>query len=411
MSEERKRVAVFFGGRSPEHDVSVVTGLQILGAIDQSKYEAHPVYISPEGEWLHGGEVLRDRANYLLRAEDKKKTTSWALDTAPRAGGGLSLISKKSGLFQKPEQAHFDVVIPAFHGLYGEDGNLQGMMELVGAPYVGMRTMASSILMDKAATKRILQSAGIPMLPYAVIKRPEEGFMVSEDVIKDAMGDLNFPCILKPAHLGSSIGIAKVNNVRDLRACLPAVFEYDDTAILEPFVENLVEYNVAVSKAFSGDVRCSAIERPKTSDELLDFKTKYLSGGDDKTGNKMGSKSGGAVSEGMLSLTREINPDISTEMALQIEGWAKAMFEAVDGTGAPRIDFIGNRETGELWLNEVNPLPGSFGYFLWEAASEPVFFTEFLTALIEEALNEKRKRALPADPVPKDARLLKRKGL
>jgi D-alanine-D-alanine ligase len=245
------------------------------------------------------------------------------------------------------------------------------------------------------------------MLPYAVIKRPDQGFMIAEDELKALMGDLKFPCIAKPTHLGSSIGIAKVNDIEELRACLPAIFEYDDAAIIEPFVENLVEYNVAVSKVF-GEVKLSAIERPKTSDELLDFKQKYLSGGDDKSGNKLGQKTSAPVSEGMLSLTRDINPDLPQEMSTNIKTWARAMFDAVDGTGAPRIDFIGNSKTGELWLNEVNPLPGSFGYFLWEAAEDSVFFTDFLDALIKEALVEHKKRSLPKDPVPKEARLLRR---
>ena len=406
MSMDKKKIAVFFGGRSPEHDVSVVTGLQILNAIDQSKYEAHPVYVTIDGDWLYGDDILRDRNSYMLDDTALKKLRRSSLD--PCGNGKLRLRCGKRGAFDKAMTAEFDAVIPAFHGLYGEDGNFQGAMELANVPYVGMRTLGSSILMDKVATKRILQSAGIPMLPYAAIKRPDEGYMIAAEKLEELMGDLKFPCILKPAHLGSSIGIAKVGDIEELRVCLPGVFEYDDTAILEPFVDNLVEYNVAVSRAF-GDLRCSAIERPKTSEELLDFKTKYLSG-NGKDGGKLGQKSASPVSEGMLSLTREINPDLPPEKISEIHGWALEMFKAVDGTGAPRIDFIGNSETGEVWLNEVNPLPGSFGYFLWEAADDPVFFTDFISALIEEAFSEHRKRALPQDPVPEDARLLKRRG-
>ncbi|MBX2834801.1 MAG: D-alanine--D-alanine ligase [Micavibrio sp.] len=408
MSASKKKIAVFFGGRSPEHDVSVVTGLQVLRAIDQTRYDAKPVYIAPDGQWYYGDDLLRDRNNYMLSPQVTASMKTWHLD-ASTVGKGM-LRADKRRLFEKGEGEEFDVAIPAFHGLYGEDGNIQGLFEFSGIPYVGMRTMASAVLMDKVATKRMLASSGIPMLPFAVIKRPDEGFIVAKDLIEAAMGDLKFPCIVKPAHLGSSIGIAKVNDVEELRACLPAIFEMDDTAILEPFVENLVEYNVAVSKAF-GDVRTSAIERPKATDELLDFKQKYLSGGSDKGGDKLGSKSGGAqASEGMLSLTRDINPDIAAEMKNNIQNCAKQMFETVGGCGAPRIDFIGNSKTGELWLNEVNPMPGSFGYFLWEAAEKPVLFTEFLSSLIEEAIVENKKRKLPSDPVPKDARLLKRKG-
>lgn len=410
MPQNKKTVAVFFGGRSPEHDVSVVTGLQILSAIDSAQYDAFPVYITTEGEWLVG-DLLKDRGNYMLSAQGRKEVHAVTLDLKPATRARL--VPLKTGLFGGAKPIEFDVAIPSFHGLFGEDGNIQGLFELAGVPYAGMRTLGSSVLMDKGVTKKLLQGAGIPMLPYAMIYRPARGYMIEESALQEMMGDVSFPCIVKPSHLGSSIGVAKANNIDELRASLPGIFEYDDAAIIEPFVENLVEYNVAVSKAF-GDIRTSAIERPKASEELLDFKQKYLSGKGSKTGQKLGGDEGGTktpgtISQGMLSLTRELNPDLKPEQTQNIKDWAVAMFKAVEGTGAPRIDFIGNAKTGELWLNEVNPWPGSIGYFLWEAApDEPVLFTDLLSALIEEALNENKKRKLPKDPVPVDARLLKR---
>ena len=405
MSQSKKTVAVFFGGRSPEHDVSVVSGLQVLSAIDESKYDAFPVYIAPDGQWRIG-DVLRDRSNYLLNEETLKQTKAVTLDPIATRGGRL--ISHKKGLFGKAEPIEFDIAVPCFHGLYGEDGNIQGLFELFNIPYSGMRTLASSVLMDKVATKRILKEFGVPTLPYAVLKRPEKGLMLPKDEIQEQVKHLKFPCIIKPVHLGSSIGVAKVDSPEDIKATLPTIFEFDDAAILEPFVENLVEYNVAVSKAF-GELSYSAIERPKATDELLDFKQKYLSGKDSKTGEKMGgTKEVGAISEGMLSLTRELNPDLDKKQTNQIKENAAAMFESVGGTGAPRIDFICDSKSGEIWLNEVNPIPGSFGYFLWEAAEDSKLFSELLTALIEEALRENMARTLPKDPVPKDARLFKR---
>jgi len=405
MSDTIKKVAVFFGGRSPEHDVSVVSGLQVLSAIDETRYDAFPVYIAPDGEW-RVGDVLRSRDSYLLNADTLKQTKAVTMDMRATRGGRL--IEKECGLFAKPKTIDFDIAIPCFHGLYGEDGNIQGVFEITNTPYTGMRTMASSVLMDKVVTKRVLQSADIPMLPYAVLKRPDQGLMLPTDEIKEQTKHLKFPCIIKPVHLGSSIGVAKVNTPEDVKATLPAIFEFDDSAILEPFVENLVEYNVAVSKAF-GEITLSAIERPKATEELLDFKQKYLSGKDSKTGDKMGgTKQVGAISEGMLSLTRELNPKLDKKQTATIQTHAKAMFEAINGTGAPRIDFISNAKSGEIWLNEVNPIPGSFGYFLWEAAPEQKLFTELLTAMLEEAITENRGRVLPKDPVPKDARLLKR---
>ncbi|MBL4804451.1 MAG: D-alanine--D-alanine ligase [Alphaproteobacteria bacterium] len=401
----KKTVAVFFGGRSPEHDVSVVSGLQILNAIDRSSYEAFPVYITTEGEWLVG-DILKDRGSYLLSEEAKKSTDRVTLDLKPGPCGRL--VPLKKGLFGGGKVIEFDVAVPSFHGSFGEDGNIQGLFEFAGVPYAGMRTMASSVLMDKGATKKVLQGAGIPVLPYTMIYRPDQGFMIDENILAEEVKEIGFPLIAKPSHLGSSIGVAKCDDVQELRAALPTIFEFDDAAIVEPFVENLVEYNVAVSKAFE-QLRLSAIERPKATEELLDFKQKYLSGGDGKTGDKTGgTKDMGTISEGMLSLTRELNPELPPELADNIKKWAVDMFKAVEGSGAPRIDFIGNSETGELWLNEVNPWPGSIGYFLWEAAENAVLFTDLMTALIEEAFVEAKKRKMPKDPVPKDARLFKR---
>ncbi len=401
----RKRIAVFFGGRSPEHDVSVVSALQVLNAIDQSRYEAFPVYISPNGVW-YTGDLLRERKNYLIDEAGQKQLTEVTLDVTAARGGVL--LPKKTGLFGGAKPIIFDVALPVFHGLFGEDGNIQGLFEIANVPYTGMRTKASSILMDKVATKYFLQSQGIPVLPFAVIRRPASGYLIPEKELESLLSPLGFPCIIKPSHLGSSIGVAKVKSVAEAKACLPAVFEYDSVAIAEPFVENLVEYNVAVS-AVSGSVVISAIERPKTTEELLDFKQKYLSGGGTK-GVKGGGVKSPQSSEGMLSLTREINPKLDAKMEGDIRGWATKMFTSIDGTGAPRIDFIGNAKTGQIWMNEVNPCPGSYGYFLWEAAKESLLFTDMLSALIEEAVTENVKQALPRDPVPKDARLLRRHG-
>ena len=403
---------MFFGGRSPEHDVSIVSGLQALHAIDSSKYEAFPVYVTQDGRFLTG-DVLRERSNYLLSDKALKDT----LDVIPAVGGerGGQLIPKaKGGLFSKAfgdsGPISFDIAFPIFHGLCGEDGCVQGLFEMMGVPYVGARVMGSSIYMDKVASKRLMENLEIPTLPYAVIKRPASGYFISKEDLGEILGDLQFPLILKPVHLGSSIGVAKVHDFDELSACLPGVFEFDDSAIVEPFVQNLVEYNVAVSAAM-GALTTSAIERPKATDELLDFKQKYLSGGDNKSGDKLGGgslKTPGQISEGMLSLTRELNPDLQPEQETNIRDWAMRLFDALGASGAPRIDFISDGETGEIWMNEVNPIPGSLGYFLWEAAEEQVLFSEFLTALLDESLVAYRGKVLPKDPVPKDARLFKR---
>lgn len=402
----KKKIAVFFGGRSPEHDVSVITAIQVMQALDVTLYEVLPVYIALDGKW-YIGDGLNKRDTFIPSDATKKNLTEVTLDMSSQRGGAL--IPKSQPFLGKSKPISFDVAIPAFHGLYGEDGNIQGLFELANIPYVGMRTKASSVLMDKVTSKYIFQSLGIPVLPFAAVKRPDQGYLIPEAVLEEILKPVGFPCILKPSHLGSSIGVAKVSSVEEAKACLPAIFEFDDCAIAEPFVENLVEYNVAVSKLGNDGIKTSAIERPKSSDELLDFKQKYMSGTNGKGGNKMGgTKTFSTASEGMLSLTRDINPDVPQELENDVRRWATLMFEALDGTGAPRIDFIGNAKTGEIWMNEVNPLPGSFGYFLWEAAQDVILFTDLLSHLIAEAISCNIGRSLPADPVPADARLLKR---
>ncbi|HTW51556.1 MAG TPA: hypothetical protein VME45_06650 [Stellaceae bacterium] len=398
----KTRIAVFLGGRSPEHDVSVVTGLQAVAALDQARFDAFVVYVTPQGDWLIGP-GLDERRNYLPGAQLRAKLTEVTLDIAADSGGRL--IPRQTGLFSRRPPTEFDVALLAFHGSGGEDGQMQGLCEAANIPYTGMRTLASAVLMDKAVTKRALEGSGIPLLRQAVIDRPASGLPGAEALTEEMqLANIGFPCIVKPVHLGSSIGVGKAETIEEARALLAAIFRLDAQALIEPFVPNLVEYNVSVAR-FGGAIRCSAIERPKRVEELLDFRQKYLSGGDSKIA---GGKLLGQSSQGMLSLTREINPDLPQAFADNLRRWAIAAFEAVGGTGAPRIDFLSNEATGEVWLNEVNPCPGSFGFYLWEAAPEPVGFTALLSLLIEEAQARHRAVQLADDPVPPDARLLKR---
>jgi D-alanine-D-alanine ligase len=397
----RTRVAVLFGGRSPEHDVSIVTGLQALDALDQGRFDAFPVYVSTSGRWFVG-DSLRERSFYLPGPEAEKRLTQVTLDLTPNdLGQGVLLPKDKGGLFSRAKEIVFDVALPAFHGLIGEDGQIQGAFETANVPYAGMRTLASAVLMDKVATKRILAETRIPQLPCEVIERPASGLLPSIEALTELTRALAFPLIVKPAHLGSSIGVAKVADVEELRAVLPPIFKLDNQAIVEPFVENLVEYNIAVA-GFDGRVQTSAIERPKRAAELLDFKQKYLSG------SPKGAKVPGVRSEGMLSLTRDINPVLPDGLEAKLRKWAEQTFVTVGGSGTPRIDFLGNAETGAIFLNEVNPCPGSFAFFLWEAAAEPMLFTELLSNLIDEAQALHRARQIPADPTLPEARLFPR---
>jgi D-alanine-D-alanine ligase len=395
----KKRVAVFLGGRSVEHDVSIVSGLQALAALDGARYDAFPVYVDFSGAfWC--GDALRERKNYIPDTKANAAIERVMLDTS--TPGAPVLAPTKTSLFGSKKTYPYDIALPAFHGTHGEDGAFQGLMEFHGIPYTGMRVMASSLFMDKAATKLLLGNSAVQVLPHVELRRPEQGLILPRDRLEAALGSLGFPLIVKPATLGSSVGVALVQDFEELTAVLPTIFKLDNRVIAEPAVQNLVEYNVAVSRLF-GEVKVSAIERPKSSSALLDFKEKYLSGGGSK-------KLGGGQSGGMLSLTREINPALGEDLKGKVTSWAKTAFERAAGTGAPRIDFLCNSQTGEIFLNEVNACPGSFGYFLWEAAEEPVLFTDFLTALIEEGWSLRRPSSQFSDPTPEGARLFSKRG-
>lgn len=400
----KKRVAVFFGGRSPEHDVSVITGTQALKAIDINKFEAFPVYIAPNGKWLVGDELL-NTANYMLNEEVLSKLKSVVLDLGSNNIGKL-LIQQKFHI-GAIKSIDFDIALLALHGIHGEDGQLPAVMEIVNVPYTGMRHFGSTLLMNKLATKQILQTLNIPVLPCKAILRPSHGLVIEVQQLQQLINGAVFPSCIKPCNLGSSIGVAKVNNVDELAEVLPNIFKYDNVALLEPFVENLVEYNLSVG-IINGKIATSAIEQPKCVQDLLDFKQKYVSG---NSNNKLasGCKVPSTISSGMLSLSRTIHPELSSDIENNLRNWGQIAFINVQGSGFPRIDFLCNSKTGEVWLNEINPCPGSFAFYLWEASKEHnLLFTELLTILLQEAEILHKQQQLSVDPTPVEARLFPR---
>jgi D-alanine-D-alanine ligase len=396
----KKRVAVLFGGQSPEHDVSIYTGLNALESVDPQRFTAFPVYISLTGEWLVG-DALRKRENYLPRGSVYQSLESVTLDVCPNLQGHGRLLQRRtSGLFQKPKPIEFDVALLALHGSHGEDGGIQGLFQVANVPYTGTRSLASNVFMDKALTKRVLLEAGICLLPHALLERPTAGLIPSAEEVERSLGGIKFPVIVKPMHLGSSIGVAKASSIEEVRAALPPIFKLDTQAIVEPFVENLVEYNLAVRKVH-GDVVTSAIERPKRTNQLLDFKAKYGSGSDGVSGMKRA----GVMTAEVLSHSRDINPVLDPELVGKLRGWAKSSFVALGGTGAPRIDFLSNEKTRELWLNEVNSCPGWYGSYLWEAAEQPILYPDLLSDLIDEAFACHAASRLPEDPTLRGAQM------
>lgn len=387
----KKRVAVIFGGRSVEHDVSILTGLQCLDALDTTLYDGFPIYVDPLGQ-MWTGPALRKRSLYPVEAAASQGLTSVQLDLASAASGGPRfLVSKKGFLGTKQDALPFDIMIPAIHGSNGEDGTLQGLLEFAGIPYTGCRPLGAAAAMDKAFTKRTARAAGLSVLPELVVDRPEKGAFIDDawlrTALSDAMPTCDGPWIVKPVNLGSSVGVSKADDADGLMAALLAVFRMDGQAIIEPFVRNLVEYNVAVRETPSGDTVTSAIERPVRGADLLNFTEKYMSG------SKTGAPKVDAPSEGMASLNRVINPDELTDKQDRlIRETATRVFDMLDLAGSVRIDFLCDGKTGELWFNEANTVPGSFAWFLWQDAPEPVGFLELTSAMIEEGFKRSSTR-------------------
>lgn len=380
---DKKIVAVIFGGRSVEHDVSVLTGLQFLEALNPTLYIGLPVYVDPLGGWWTGDALTR-RSHYPITDDHYKALTAVQLDLATTSSGRPRLIAREKGFFgDKALNIGFDIMVPAIHGSNGEDGTLQGLLEFSAVPYTGCRLMGSALTMDKVAAKSWARQHGLPVLPELMLARPKSGHYLDEDGLKEdiktVLAGFTYPYCVKPCNLGSSVGVSKADDFDGLMASLIQVFRIDSEAMIEPFVPNLAEYNIAVRRNDQSKVQTSAIERPSSDGDLLDFKNKYLSG--DKGGPKLDT----APSEGMASLNRTLNPqEIDEKQEKLIRSTASALFDGMKLAGSVRIDFLCDSKSGEIWFNEVNTIPGSFAYFLWEGAEPPVSFLELTGNMIEE---------------------------
>lgn len=379
VEENKKTVAVIFGGVSPEHDVSILSGLQIIEAMDSSLYDPLPIYIDQSGQWFTGNELL-NRKNYHFsnKIKDKLERISFKIGNKFDRRPFFNIANKS--FFAKDKKLYFDVAFFALHGGAGENGQIQGAFAMSNIPYTGTNHASSAIFMNKALTKNILKSYNIEVLEHQTIQKPSDsGLLDKKTLLKDIK--VKFPSFIKPCNLGSSIAVEKIENNDELYDALLKIFRLDNTAIIEPFVKNLVEYNISVTRSISDDIEISAIEQPINKDNFLSFKDKYLS-----SENNLDNKLSVPFSEGMASASREINPKISRKIRNIIEEAAIKTYEIFDCGGAPRIDFLCNKKTGEVWLNEINPLPGSLGYYLWEGRAEKVSFTKLLSCLIDEAL-------------------------
>ena len=383
---DKIRVGVFFGGRSVELEVSVISGLQAFYALDREKYEPIPVYITKGGDLYTAGDIGEIEAY-----KDIKKLVSGATRVnLINENGSFYLIRYPEKAFTKSIIAELDVALPVVHGTNVEDGTLQGYLHFIGIPYAGCDVCPSALGMDKAASKFVLKENGIPVLDCVCVNS-KEYYSDSEKHISIIEEKINYPMIVKPVNLGSSVGVSKAKDKETLITAIEDAFSFASVVLVEKAVENLKEINCAVL----GDryeAVASACEEPVNTDDILSYKDKYVSGGTKNGAKNSGAKisSGGAKSSsGMANLKRKIPAEISADIEQKVKEYSVAAFQALGCSGVTRIDYLYNTVTGELYLNELNTIPGSLSFYLWEASG--MTFAELLDELIKLAFKKHRE--------------------
>ncbi len=381
----KKTVAVIFGGRSTEHDVSIVTAIaSVINPLKLSgTYTVVPVYITKQGAWYAGAQ-LGDISLYRSDAIDRYLAKRVPVDVQLDGSGKLVLVGTKRG-FGKPDRSVVDVAFPAMHGTHGEDGELMGLLEMAGVPYVGCSVPASVLAMDKVLAKLYAQVHGLPIAKFEYFMSKD--FAVhAEGWAKKINASLRYPLFVKPAHLGSSIGISRVTGPKDLLNALEVAAHYDDKVLVEEGVQNLIEVTLPVIG--NDDPVPAFLEQPMVaSEDFFDFDTKYIHGGGKKAHG--GTKSGGKA--GAQGYSR-IPADISAALYAKAEQLGLDAYKALGCSGIARVDMLIDSKTNEVYFNEVNPLPGSLYAHNWQ--QKGVSNVELVNRLIgyAEARAESRKR-------------------
>jgi D-alanine-D-alanine ligase len=414
------RLAVIFGSRSVEHEVSIITAQQLMAAADADQYEIVPIYITKQGEWLTGpalldldtfrepGRLERVERAYLAPAPSQRALVR--LD-----GGGL-------GLFRRGGGPEIDVVFPAVHGTHGEDGTLQGLLELADLPYVGAGVAAAAVGMDKLLMKAAFQAAGLPVVEGRGYTRAEYQ-RDPERVLDELEGAIGYPAFVKPAVLGSSIGVARAGNRDDLRFALEVACSYGRRLLVERAVEPLIEVNCAVLG--NDEPMPSVCEQPVPTEGVLSFADKYLRGGKGDAGEPTpharenltppaplpsegrgeprqtplsrapsltGSGAGGVGAKGPTQSSRLIPAPISEALTARIQQLAVAAFRAIDCAGVARVDFLVSPDEQQVYVNEINTMPGSLSFYLWEPSGVPFpALVDRLVALARERHADKQR--------------------
>ena len=351
----KKQIGVIFGSRSCEREVAIISAVQLMRHADPEKYDVIPVYIDEAGNW-YTGEALKEISSFKPFNPDKKGIIRVFPDLSS-GSGALLTHTKGSGLLAKEKieiAARVDVYIVVMHGLNGEDGTVQGLLELANVPYTSTGVAGSALGMDKIMMKQFFRGAELPVLPGIGVSRTRYEAK-PEEILEQVERGLGFPVFVKPANLGSSIGVSRADNREELEDSLALAFEYDRRVLIEKGLDKPIELNCSVL-GYDEDVEASPIEMPVNQDEFLDFRDKYLASG--------GSK-------GMASLHRILPAPIEDELRDEIQEMSKRIFRMMDCKGVVRIDYMFDRESGKLYITEINTIPGSLAFYLWENAGMP----------------------------------------
>lgn len=354
----KKNIFVFFGGKSAEHDISIITAIQTLNAIDKAKYNVFPAYIDKSGLFWTG-EKLFDIKTFVDFAPKQKGIKRFVILSGEKKAALLKGTHIKKVL-------DIDAAVLCCHGAGGEDGSLQGLLEMSDIPYSSSGVCSSAVCMNKKIMKDVFLSHKLPIVEHISVTREE--FEQSPETVLSRVKKMGYPVISKPSSSGSSIGIEKSKNDEELKDALDLAFSFDKLAVVEKCVENLMEVNCAVLKV--GDkVITSSLEEPKTASDILTFSDKYL------TSPRKGEKQ--VLSEKDIKLKRS-----QKEL---IKALARESFVACDCDGIVRIDFLIDLDTQKIYVNEINTIPGSMANYLF---SENMNFSELVDNLVEAALQK-----------------------
>lgn len=370
------RLGVIFGGESVEHEVSIISAIQAMNKMDSEKYEIIPIYITKDRQW-YTGEMLKEIETY----SDLSLIKRYAKNVVLYEDNGKFVLQNKKGFRRIVKE--IDMVFPIVHGTNVEDGVLQGYLESIGIPFVGGDVYASAVGQDKIFMKEIFRENDLPVCDYAWFYDTE--YEDDNEKVLARVEKLTYPVIIKPATLGSSVGIKTAHNKEELKVAIDEAIKYDHKIVVEKLVENLMEVNISVLGNYSNQ-QVSAIEQVIPTKDFLTYEDKYL--GSSKTKGKIGGKF--KTSKGMVSTSRVIPAPLPKKMKEEVEKVAVGAFKALGSSGVVRIDFLVDEKEKKIYINEVNNIPGSLSFYLWEPIGKE--YTELLDDMINIGVRDYKMR-------------------